>query len=307
MKKSKSSNGKNLSSCLLIIAILLFFPIVAIWWIWTKSKWTPKVKWIATGVIAALFIIIAIAGGSSSSTQTAGNTTNKTSPSVSTSTSNQNQTANQSQDSRYVPSGVSKTSNCQENNGLPDSACTPGATDSRVTQANIQSTICVSGYTTTVRPPTSYTNPLKTSQIQEYGYSDTNLSDYEEDHLIPLEVGGSPTDPANLWPEPYNITYGSKQKDKVENYLHDQVCGGSISLADAQKEIAQNWENVYNSHYGTLSPSNSSSTTPTAPVATPPASNIPSGATGRCNDGTYTYATNHQGACSHHGGVAEWY
>lgn len=33
----------------------------------------------------------------------------------------------------------------------------------------------------------------------------------------------------------------------------------------------------------------------------------PAGATALCNDGTYSYAAHHQGACSHHGGVAVWY
>nr|WP_268981283.1 DUF3761 domain-containing protein [Streptomyces sabulosicollis] len=36
------------------------------------------------------------------------------------------------------------------------------------------------------------------------------------------------------------------------------------------------------------------------PTATSPRS----GATALCNDGTYSYAAHHQGACSHHGGVA---
>lgn len=31
------------------------------------------------------------------------------------------------------------------------------------------------------------------------------------------------------------------------------------------------------------------------------------GATALCNDGTYSYAAHHQGACSHHGGVAQFY
>ncbi len=326
MKIAKRPRDKNIKGCLTILAVILFLPIAAIWWIWARSKWTPKIKWIATGIIAALLITIVVAGESSTPTQTAGNIANKTSPSVaaqlSPSASNQNQQANQPQASRYIPSGASKSSGCHENNGLPDSSCTPGATDSRVTQNNIKSTICVSGYTTTVRPSTSYTNPLKEKQIQEYGYSDTSLSDYEEDHLIPLEVGGSPTDPANLWPEPYNITYGARVKDKVENYLHSQVCSGAISLAEAQKEDAQNWETVYNSHYGTISSGSSSDPDDTAasgsinssPATTPPStpakssnSSVPSGATGQCKDGSYTYATNHQGACSHHGGVAEWF
>lgn len=138
-----------------------------------------------------------------------------------------------------------KTSQCVSQDGLPDRNCTPGAIDSKVTQANIQSTICRSGYTKTVRPPVSYTNPLKVKQIGEYGYLDTNPKDYEEDHLISLELGGSPTSEQNLWPEPYNITLGAREKDKVENYLHKQVCDGIITLDEAQKEIAGNWTQVY--------------------------------------------------------------
>ena len=125
--------------------------------------------------------------------------------------------------------------------GLPDRACTPGAIDPRVTQDNIGETICVSGYTTTVRPPTSYTTPLKVKQMAAYGWTGTT-SDYEEDHLIPLEVGGNPTDPNNLWPEPYAEPNGARDKDKVENLLHSRVCSGQMTLADAQQLVASNWE-----------------------------------------------------------------
>ena len=75
-------------------------------------------------------------------------------------------------------------------------------TNPDVTQDTIDSTICVSGWTATVRPPASYTTALKIQQIADYGYTDTSTADYEEDHFIPLELGGSPTDPGNLWPEP---------------------------------------------------------------------------------------------------------
>lgn len=138
-----------------------------------------------------------------------------------------------------------KFNNCISVNGLPDKECTPGDIDPKVSQDNINQTICVSGYTKTVRPPVSYTNDLKIKQIQEYNYSDINTKDYEEDHLISLELGGSPTSDANLWPEPYNITLSAKEKDKVENYLHDQICSGKITLQQAQLQIATNWEEVY--------------------------------------------------------------
>src|SRR5262245_2760692 len=111
---------------------------------------------------------------------------------------------------------------------LPDPSCQPGATYSAVTQSTIGSTICVSGWTKTIRPSTSYTNPLKVQQIAEYGYSDTSTSDYEEDHLIPLELGGNPTSAKNLWPEPH-AAYGgymSSNKDTIENKLKKMVCAG---------------------------------------------------------------------------------
>lgn len=129
-------------------------------------------------------------------------------------------------------------SKCQINGVLPDAKCTPGAIDPNVTQDNIFDTICKRGYTATIRPPVEYTNKLKREQIREYGYQDTNLKDYEEDHLISLELGGSPSDPKNLWPEP---GASPNDKDKVENLCHEKVCSGQISLSEAQRQIATNW------------------------------------------------------------------
>ncbi|MFE7191437.1 hypothetical protein [Kitasatospora sp. NPDC057541] len=124
---------------------------------------------------------------------------------------------------------------------LPDPRCTPGSYNGAVTQATIGSTICVAGWTATVRPPTSYTNPLKAQGIVDYGYSDTNMADYEEDHLVPLELGGAPRDPGNLWPEPHSGTKNSSTKDGVETKLKNAVCGGVITLAAARTAIRTNW------------------------------------------------------------------
>lgn len=127
---------------------------------------------------------------------------------------------------------------CHIRGVLPDSSCTPGAIDPRVTQGTIYQTICVKGYTATVRPPVSYTNKLKMQQIAAYGYTDTNLKDYEEDHLISLELGGAPSDPNNLWPEPGG---SPNQKDRIENLCHEKVCSGEITLAEAQRQIVTDW------------------------------------------------------------------
>jgi hypothetical protein len=124
---------------------------------------------------------------------------------------------------------------------LPDPACTPGETNPAVTQANIQQTICISGYTKTIRPPASYTDQLKLKQIKQYGYTDTNPTHYEEDHLIALELGGSPTSERNLWPEPRFGPHPAAEKDLLENRLHAYVCAGKLTLAAAQHMIATSW------------------------------------------------------------------
>ncbi|HEY2061120.1 MAG TPA: hypothetical protein VGH57_22315 [Amycolatopsis sp.] len=124
---------------------------------------------------------------------------------------------------------------------LPDPACTPGVTNPDVTQSTINSTICVSGWTSTIRPPTSYTNPLKVQGIADYGYSDTSLADYEEDHFLPLELGGSPRDPKNLWPEPHSGSKNSYSKDSVENAVKKAVCAGQATLSAAQHAMLTDW------------------------------------------------------------------
>ena len=74
---------------------------------------------------------------------------------------------------------------------VPDAGCTPGATNPQVTQANIKSTICKSGWTATIRPPVSVTDKLKREGIGAYGYTDKSMRSYEEDHLISLAIDES--------------------------------------------------------------------------------------------------------------------
>jgi len=129
------------------------------------------------------------------------------------------------------------------NPGLPNPVRTPGAVNARVTQSTIHSTICVPGYSSSVRPPESYTEALKYRQL-DGGYNlngDTRASDYEEDHLIPLEVGGSPTSVKNLWPEPWTVTWNAGRKDALENVMHRLVCDGSVTLATARRVFTSNW------------------------------------------------------------------
>ncbi len=117
---------------------------------------------------------------------------------------------------------------------LANPALTPGVLNPDVTQETIGATICVHGWTRTVRPPSSYTSPLKVEQMAAYGETGSP-SDYQEDHLISLELGGHPTDPRNLWPEPYPR---AAEVDQIENQLNDKVCSGELTLAEAQRREA---------------------------------------------------------------------
>ncbi len=131
-----------------------------------------------------------------------------------------------------------KTSGCMVRGPLQDSACTPGAIIASATK----DVICQPGYARSVRNvPTSE----KDQVYAEYDIASHSPGEYEVDHLVSLELGGS-NDIANLWPEAASPKPGFHQKDKVENYLHDQVCSGAISLQQAQIEIATNWLTVYN-------------------------------------------------------------
>ena len=112
---------------------------------------------------------------------------------------------------------------------------TPGVLNPAVSPATIGSTICRRGWTATVRPPTSYTTALKLEQMRSYRETGSPSS-YQEDHLISLELGGDPTDPRNLWPEPYPR---ASSVDQIENDLNAQVCSGALSLADAQRKESE--------------------------------------------------------------------
>jgi len=134
----------------------------------------------------------------------------------------------------------------------PDAKATPGVLNSAVTQANIADTVCKSGWTDTIRPPVSYTNKLKATQLATtyksfvavYG---ADLAGYEEDHLISLQLGGDPKDPKNLWPQPY-AGINARKKDVIETKLKRMICAKTITLKDAQKAISKDWVAAYNKY-----------------------------------------------------------
>jgi hypothetical protein len=141
---------------------------------------------------------------------------------------------------------------------LPDRHCTPGGIDPAVTQEDIQSTICVSGYTARVRPPEAETEAFKFNDAYPaYGISSSDQS--ELDHLVPLELGGDNA-AANLWPEVGSVP---NPKDRVEDALNSAVCAGRVSLAAAQIAIARDWETA-ESRLGIGAPVRAPSPAPTS-------------------------------------------
>jgi len=116
---------------------------------------------------------------------------------------------------------------------LPDPKITPGRLNPGVRQSTITRTICKSGWTKTIRPPVSYTNALKIQQMVLYEETGSP-SEYEEDHFIPLELGGAPRNPENLWPEPHSQ---SKLSDPLETQLKRKVCKHLMTLKKARATI----------------------------------------------------------------------
>jgi hypothetical protein len=119
------------------------------------------------------------------------------------------------------PITTAPAGSCHYHDGLPDPVCTPGDRDSRVTQDNIATTICASGWSRQVRPPASVTEPIKRERMRAYGVS-APMETIELDHEIPIGLGGA-TSTANLWPQPRDGDAGADKKDELEDRLHDLV------------------------------------------------------------------------------------
>ena len=111
-----------------------------------------------------------------------------------------------------------------------------------VDEDTIDKTICLSGYTKTVRPATSYTKGVKQKLMREAGIDAARIGDYELDHIVPLTLGGHPRKLSNLQLQPWDGPHGAHMKDILEERLHQLVCHGRLDLTDAQVCIAQDWE-----------------------------------------------------------------
>lgn len=112
-------------------------------------------------------------------------------------------------------------------------AAPPGALNPGVTQANIRITVCVPGWTKTVRPPVAFTDAIKRRRMAA-GHLPGRAEDYELDHWIPLELGGAPRDERNLVMQDWSM---ARLKDAEETRLHRLVCEGRMTLDQARGTI----------------------------------------------------------------------
>lgn len=129
---------------------------------------------------------------------------------------------------------------------LPNPQMTPGDTLD-VTKEDI----CTPGYSKKVR---NVPTQVKNQVYQNYGITSRKPGEYEVDHLISLELGGS-NSIKNLWPQSYvTQPWNAHVKDKLENELHRQVCSGKVDLKTAQHAIASDWIAAYKKYFHTDKP-----------------------------------------------------
>ena len=136
-----------------------------------------------------------------------------------------------------------------------------------VTQDSIAKTICVVGYTASVRPSTSYTNGVKAKLLREIGQDLSHMADYELDHIVPLALGGHPRKLANLMLQPWQGENSAKDKDVLERRLQRMVCDHLMQLHAAQFCIAENWHDCATSVAAGRMPANGNTVTE---ISSPP-------------------------------------
>lgn len=111
-----------------------------------------------------------------------------------------------------------------------------------VTPQTIHRTICVKGYTETVRPSTSYTNGIKFRLMREAGIPEAEVSMWALDHKVALVLGGHPRALDNLQ---LLTARENRRKARVEVKLQCLVCSGQVSLGEAQGVMEGGWKEAY--------------------------------------------------------------
>lgn len=146
---------------------------------------------------------------------------------------------------------------------LPDPKMTPGDALTTDVQA-----ICTPGYAKSVR---HVPQSLKNQVYRQYGVTSRQPHEYEVDHLVSLQLGGS-NSIRNLWPQSFvTQPLNAYVKDRVENKLHELVCTGKLPIEQAQREMASNWVEAYQKYVGPLPEAQATAAKDQATAAATPA------------------------------------
>ncbi len=139
-----------------------------------------------------------------------------------------------------VPQGARTPEQARPTSRVPARALNPD-----VRPETVQQTICVPGYTASVRPSTSFTNGVKLKLMRDSNLPADRASDFELDHRVALALGGHPRALENLSLQPWEGEAGAKRKDRLERRLQQLVCAGKVALDRAQGALYFDWEAAY--------------------------------------------------------------
>lgn len=107
------------------------------------------------------------------------------------------------------------------------------STNPAVNQANIHSTICVKGWSKTVRPTWAYSSKVKRAMCKAQGMARCRPG-LVLDHVVAIETGGSPTDVKNLQ---LQTAAAAHVKDVQENKARRDACSGRATLVEVQSRF----------------------------------------------------------------------
>jgi len=113
----------------------------------------------------------------------------------------------------------------------PAAADDAAVLDPRVTQETLAETVCVHGYTRSVRPGWRWARAMKDRALAAVGLGPEARGAYQLDHRMPLVLGGAARDPANLT---LQESSEARIKDGMERRLGCLVCKGELLLEEAR-------------------------------------------------------------------------
>ncbi len=94
------------------------------------------------------------------------------------------------------------------------------------------------------------TEAMERKVFARYGIPWSRRAEFKIDHLIPVELDGADTID-NLWPQSRRVKpYGAERKEFLTQHLVARIAAGKMTIAQAQKEISEDWISCFVDHLG---------------------------------------------------------